>query len=522
MIWHIFKKDARLLWPLAVGVASVHFLFEAALLELGHFGDGTLASLMSFIFIIAFLGSGFLIAAAVHLDAIPGAREDWLARPVKRRDLLLAKLLFAVVAVEAPIFAADLMQCLANGFPISESLGASGSRSVYLFAGFCLPILALASLTKSFMETMAGGIAASFGVAGFIVLAERSQRYNIILPTGAGWTAESACLAVALIGAIAVLGLQYFRRKTTPAIWLAGTAGLLCLLTGFIPWQVAFAIQQRHAASPGTGSSIGIAFDPMSEKSDPGQLGRPGKASRDGSGRGGRLADTVFVDLPLRIAGLPDDAVLSADRSEARLIGADGGAEILGPANRLEIRSEGQSVDRRARQGIPVDGAVYSRFKSQPVRLEIDYSLTLFRLADSYAIPALGGNQRTPDAGWCMTEINEARTYVRLNCLKPGKLPSYATVLLEHTASGRRNPEQAFGHADYSPYFGQYLCDAISRFGADLPFRDPSGLARYPVDGAQLPDSQVVLKVYQPRDHFTRRLVIPDVRLQDWGSGLGI
>ena len=61
----------------------------------------------------------------------------------------------------------------------------------------------------------------------------------------------------------------------------------------------------------------------------------------------------------------------------------------------------------------------------------------------------------------------------------------------------------------------------MGRFGRNLPFRDPTGLAHYPVDGSQLAESQVVLRTYQPQDHFTRRLVIPEIRLKDWDSGLG-
>ena len=58
----------------------------------------------------------------------------------------------------------------------------------------------------------------------------------------------------------------------------------------------------------------------------------------------------------------------------------------------------------------------------------------------------------------------------------------------------------------------------MSRFGVNLPFRDPSGLAHFPVDGPQIPKSQVVVRLYQPEDHFTRHLMIPSVTLQDWES----
>ena len=50
----------------------------------------------------------------------------------------------------------------------------------------------------------------------------------------------------------------------------------------------------------------------------------------------------------------------------------------------------------------------------------------------------------------------------------------------------------------------------------NLPFRDLNGLAHYPIDGSQLPQAQVVLQTYAPVDHFTRHLVISQIKLSDW------
>jgi len=60
------------------------------------------------------------------------------------------------------------------------------------------------------------------------------------------------------------------------------------------------------------------------------------------------------------------------------------------------------------------------------------------------------------------------------------------------------------------------LPDGLVRFGTNLPFRDASGLAKFPVDGPQLPQSRVVIRVYEPESHFTRALVIPQLKLKDW------
>jgi hypothetical protein len=51
--------------------------------------------------------------------------------------------------------------------------------------------------------------------------------------------------------------------------------------------------------------------------------------------------------------------------------------------------------------------------------------------------------------------------------------------------------------------------------GGEIAFFDRSGLTHYPVDGSKLADSRLVIKTYEPRDHFTRHLNTPTIRLSD-------
>jgi hypothetical protein len=520
MIWHIFKKDWKLLWRLTVGVALVHFALAAVLFKTGRFGAGpTLGRMVDPLIVIGMLGTAFLIAAVVHQDAIPGVRQDWLVRPVKRRDLLLAKVFSVLAMVQGPMLAADFLEALANGFPLGESLAAAVGRSGYILVGFTLPLFALASLTRNFMEAIVGGLAVFMGGTIFMMLFQRGGPIFVTLGTGVQWAPESAWFALTLLGVTAVLTLQYFRRKTLPARWLMGTTALLCLCTAFIPWQAAFAIQQQRAARPGSSNAVVMAFEPGQ-----GKLQTTAGINGDVLNSRSRIREgDVFVYLPLRIAGLADDTVLRADHSEVRLITPDRGAKSLESFDNLEVRKEGHDEgEKRIRYGIHVPSDILALINDQPVRLEIDYSLTLFGLTSSHSLPALNGDQRMPDMGWCATKVNLAATSVTLRCLEAGKTPSCGTLFLEHTPSGRRNPAISFCSPDYAPYLRQRsIPDAMGRFGRNLPFRDPTGLAHYPVDGSQLAESQVVLRSYQPMDHFTRRLVIPEIRLKDWASGLG-
>jgi hypothetical protein len=261
-----------------------------------------------------------------------------------------------------------------------------------------------------------------------------------------------------------------------------------------------------------------LAFDPSI-----GKFQSPSGIDFDQAGvrRRGQEED-VLVYLPLHATGLPGDTILKVDHSEVSLTPPDGRTEKIEPGNELEIRNEGTGKSEQStHHGIRLRGDLYQRVMDEPVRLEIDYSLTLFRLAASHALPALAGDQRMAEVGWCATRVNKSGTNVLLRCLGAGESPSCATLFLEHAPSGRRNPERSFCSPDYAPYLKRYHPDALSRFGMTLPFRDPSGLARYPVDGSQLPQSQVVLRAYRPQEHFRRRLTIPQIRLKDWGVTLG-
>lgn len=65
------------------------------------------------------------------------------------------------------------------------------------------------------------------------------------------------------------------------------------------------------------------------------------------------------------------------------------------------------------------------------MQVRVDYSLTLFGLAGSCSIPALDGDERMPEWGWCQTKMNEAGTAVELHCMEPRKGPVWDCVYRE-------------------------------------------------------------------------------------------
>ena len=174
-------------------------------------------------------------------------------------------------------------------------------------------------------------------------------------------------------------------------------------------------------------------------------------------------------------------------------------------------------VDDKLRPDVPE--ALFERIKGRRTRVEVDYWLTLAELSSSHMFPAIGGEAQIPNAGRCLTNVNEQQTNVGIRCTAFGPRAVCFHSFLENTATGQRNPER-FACRMYGSVAGfvrnPVIPDYLLPDGVVLPFRDLAGLAHFPVDGSALRQARAVLQLYRAQDHFTRTLIIPDVRLEDW------
>jgi hypothetical protein len=517
MIWHIFKKDWKLTWLLVLVVALLNLLAHITEYKIGHFGGNpALGPLLQLLRRFQYLGSILLIASIVHQDPMPGVRQDWLVRPIRRRDLLLEKLIFVLLLVQGPMFAMDILRALLEGFSLHQSFEASISRAFFLLFAFYVPALAFASLTTNFTEAIVAGLAVFVGGAAFGLLLNTfvfgGQRPQLPVEwSGLVWINEAERALLALTLGAAILGLQYFRRNVVLSRWLFACGVVLWIGTLLTPWQPAFAVQERLSPKRGLASSLQMIFEPAAGRL-PSIIGtkldeqRPPRDSGD-----------VLVGVPLHVTGWPSDTMLKADNSDVRIMGENGKWLTIGAGEDLELgNDEVASREKSVYHVIRIPAAMYERFKGNPVQMEIAYSLTLMGLSHSFAIPALHGDERITDIGWCKTRVNDARTSIQLSCLHAGIGPNCGSVFLENTLTGQRNPVRTACTTNYSPWVDTIDGDAVIRMGMIVPFRDASGLAHYPVDGSQLADARVVARLYRPLDHFSRRVLIPSIRLSDW------
>jgi len=498
----------------ALGVAAMNLALRLVLARIGLFPSFRIGSLVNLLVVGGLFGVIILITLAVQQDPVPGVRQDWLVRPIRRRDLLMSKLLFMLVAAQGPVFLAEVLQGLANGFPLTESIAAPLVRNFWLLLMMDIPILAFATLSSNLMEAVFGGLILFLGGA---VLVGAFRVVGIPQPTmdtGIQWITYSLMALIALAAASLVLAMQYGGRKTMAARFAFTGAGFAWLFSLLLPWTPAFAAEQRLSRAPRSGSTVALSLDRTAR----GFQRPPGTDLLESIGKRAVAVSTVYI--PLRVQNLPADSMLLMDRYHARFGAGASSVEATGS----NVHMSGDATQAVRFTAMRVPAAWLASHGSEPVHVEIEYSLTLASAASRYSIPAASGDLRSPDLGWCQSRIDAEDTEVQVHCMRPGKQPDAISFTLENTSTGIRNPEVINYTPNYSPSLLAFIPDSMRRAGANLPFRDPSGIARYPVDGSQLNSARVAIRTYAAHDHFTRHLAADRIRLNDWrgveGSGM--
>jgi hypothetical protein len=217
MVWHILKKDWNLLWQMVVAVALLHVL--QLVIDSADIAQRQGIPFSSVIRPLSVISVAVLVVAAVQTDAIPGLRQDWLVRPIRRTDLMLSKILFIVLLIEGPIFIADFCGGLATGFPAGLALHAAFAQNFRLLFALLLPVLAFATLTRNLTETLAGILAIALSAVLFMTLVVGTAD---MMNSPVWWISEVIRFACILAGAAIILWLQYYGRKTVRSRWVCG------------------------------------------------------------------------------------------------------------------------------------------------------------------------------------------------------------------------------------------------------------------------------------------------------------
>jgi hypothetical protein len=538
MAWHILKKDLVLLWPVVLLGALAQWGVYALAFAMDAFPQSPyLRPLAQLATTAVFLAIVFTVALGVQQEPIPGTRQDWLVRPVRRWDLLAAKLLFVLLAVHVPMLLGDAVQTLAHGFPLGQALGAALARTLLIFVTVSVPALAFAAMTRTMAQFVAAGIAYFIATVAIVILLNQAARLagqeqvtNPLAWTGVAWIPQTAGRIALTMGAAAALLLLYLRRRVVLARTVFPAFALLSVLATLLPWDWIFAVQQTAAASP-AGPPVALAVDPAApfyrlapgENPDTyaagaGQVQLRGRVAGDvpAETRARRAEGDVAVYVPLRFTGLPPGARPWVDRAEVRLRGPDGQVVFAGRGDDLKLRPGGMAYE-----AVRVPALVYEQAKDRPLTVELDVFLTVLRPRPAVAIAALGADERLPGLGRCTSGRDSDGDEIELRCLTPGAPPSCLSAALDDPRAGRRNPDVLICAPNYAPYATRSFPDSLSRFEVEAPFRDRLGLVTYPVGADRLTQARVVLTRYDGAAHLVRKVAAAGVRLSGWRAAAG-
>jgi hypothetical protein len=482
MVWHIFRKDVKLFWRMAAGVAVLNALRPFAPEAAGHGGYAAISLLATV------LATGLLIAAVVQADALAGLRQDWLVRPIRRTDLLLSKLAFIVLLIQLPIFLTDVAEGLAAGLPFVPVLGAALSRGLFMLIALDLPALAFATLTRNLTEGLAAGLVAALGVMLFLSVTQKpAQGVNF---SGVAWIGFALQMECALCGAVAVACVQYYRRRTVSARWLSAATLAVAIATQFLPFEPAFAIQE--SLSPKSQETAGVQLTLESGW----KWNTAGQANVD-------------VGLPMRFtgAGLNERERVVRDHLAARLVQADGRTREL-----PQFRSYGLPfpIGQRVYESVLVPRDQMRYLRTHSARLEMDYSLTLERIAAEQTL-TVDSDQLVNGPQRCVTGIDYAAQAVSVRCRAAGRVPCWHWSVEGPLFQGAYRSGVDGCIADYSPRFGDTFTDPIGSWTYSFPIA-PAGAAD---ERAELTKTRLVVQTWEAVAHFTRHATIPNFHLDE-------
>ena len=522
MIWSVFRKDWALLWPLAVLVTLIQVALEWATYKFGFFGVSPFArEILRLLTPAWFIGVVALAVVVVHEDTIPGVDQDWLIRPLSRTDLMLAKLLFVAVTVCVPMVVVNVADELALGFPFLPSFGDAVYKEFYLFVCLLVPAAALASATRNAVEliVLVAGLVLSYVVTIWITASMFGLDRCPTCDTSVYWIQSLLQHLGILIGSAAVLGFQYYQRRTSFSRWLLAVGVVLVVIVQ-VPWKLAFAIQSWMGVPIGSppaaiqiaAGETSVASSTASGRSRQDNAKRAAAALLQGDvdaaveierSLGKSRAAPVTLTVPLEIKGLIHDEFVVVDRAYFEILDAKGATLYRG--SRAERKSAQLNTDANgvALQTYEVPAADYQKIRTKAVSVVVDYSLTVRAVVAQHKMPATGGDLRSPEIGVCRSDADSSASYVR--CRQIGRAPNCFAATL-YGPDGRHNPEVRVCGSDYRPFIPSPM-NIISFAGVEMPIRDSYGVAHYDVDGSQIQDSYIVMKVYETGEHFQRRVI---------------
>jgi hypothetical protein len=442
---HILRKDARKLWlPVAVTLVLLAALAHQDRWRSDYmpgFTEGWLNLLLPLVWALA-------VALVVHEELLTGDREFWITRPYRRASLVLAKGLFLLLAIHVPVLVADCAILIAREFQPVEWIPHLLRRQLVLALCVTLPAAALAATVGNVAHFLLAALllGASWAVAGG-TLSRLAQ-----LPTPVDAMRFAFALLPLAAGAIAVLMIQYVRRRTTVARILGiFSAALALILFAYVPRETTASV--ACSLSSGDADTRAVDVRMAGSREVPEQL-RYLWSTDSG----------VRIALPLEVSGLPTDRVMRVEQL-ALEISLPGGERFRAAGDSRYSRAARPLLFTASWTSYPSDtgpsyqllwihNSIWDRIRNRKVTVRGHVMASFYRQGQP-AWLQVGAKATVPGVGRCYSILSEEQLFLgglKLVCESPVELPRYTGVRLWDAQTGREWRGRLFDQGNFTTY----------------------------------------------------------------------
>ncbi len=479
---HIFRKDARHLWPqivVALILVAAHAVLDVRQSPLwvpGREDINTLAGPSSFLLTLAWWS---LIAAAIYEEMLPGDRQFWVTRPYSWKSLLGAKVLFVVAFVNVPLLISDCCILAVQGFPVLKNLPDLLFRQIPVSCWLILPSFALATISSGMGQFVLAWLAVVTGIIlETMVAVSAAGSSSVGVDVASTWAVAAVMLAI--VGAIL---WQYAKRRTL---------AVRLLLASFV-----FVIVPGLSAIPGLDRSRTHTgnqqrdLSPVRVEYDLTHAPYPMDLNRFGLNTGQRLM------LPLRVSDLPAGTALVGYGEVA--FGAQNNRYSRG----CEVRRRGADYF----QVVYLDPTGLQTDRSHRVNLRTTLHLTLVTDRLTTKAPLWQKPIVVPGVGVCEA-YTEFRGAPQVLCRTGVRSAESVRVWMEYPGSHAEPVQPGGVTSEHRIFWG---LSPVEKWVIALG--DPGNPSSEMLTAKSHPEAELRFVVQRPLAEITRELAIADVDL---------
>ena len=432
---HIFKKDARHLWPAILAVLALAALYAYA----GALSFPAVTQLSSaldrsnsLIQLAMPLGWWYLIAATIHEEALPGFQQFWLTRPYSWKSLLLAKALFIIAFVNLPKLLADCVILQVHGFHASSYWPNLIGSQILFTAVWVLPFAALAAVTRDLRQFSLAVIIGiiSIALAPLILSSSGLSPFLSGYWVGFTWIQDFILIGIVLMASLLILFWQYSHRRTAVTRMIGiGAVVLVIGSSQLLPMRALMAMQVRWSDSRLDASQIQISLDPNRKQ--------PTNVTT------GEHVGAIQINIPILVTSLEQDRELFCDDLAVEIEGLDG--KVSRVPGRIVQDDDGFW------QRIFVEPPIFQKLKAEPVTLRSSAYFTLLGDKSTMRIEPQERATEVPGLGMC--QLSRRAESFAMACYSPFRMPyRFAKVFLHYPGNAI---DQYIEPGSYLPYPAQ-------------------------------------------------------------------